>query len=146
MDSSCGSCTMRMPFRIKTSNFHAVFCQQTLTDGHRSTVGAGFELLTFTYGVHYIEYAYLGLPVRGMASSASRPRKRVYCPHCCEYISRSLFYQHRQLYFDQSKNHWKRSENLRPNSEIRHYHDYSDVCFEFSPDRQDSFANRSFTG
>ncbi len=62
----------------------------------------------------------------GSASNA-QCRKRLYCPHCDEYVSRSLYYQHRQLYFDSTQHHWE-----RPSSST---YTPSDVNFEFSPDR-----------
>ena len=54
-------------------------------------------------------------------------RKRLYCPHCDEQLSRSLYYQHKQLYYDSTQHEWKKYRPTTPT--------VSDVNFEFSPDK-----------
>ena len=36
----------------------------------------------------------------------SDEKKRVYCEHCNEYISRSLYYLHRRQYYDPKQRKW----------------------------------------
>lgn len=50
-------------------------------------------------------------------------RKRVYCPHCEEYVSRSLFYEHKNLHYDESGQKWRSN---RTNQDLQ-------VSYEFSP-------------
>ena len=54
-------------------------------------------------------------------------RKRVHCPHCDDYISKSLFYQHKHLYYDENKQEWRSNDDsiVAPASTF--------VSFEFSP-------------
>ncbi len=49
---------------------------------------------------------------------SENPRKRVFCPHCKEFVSRTTYYAHRQLYYDNK--HWKNQGEF-------------DVHFEFNP-------------
>ena len=55
----------------------------------------------------------------------AQQRKRIYCPHCDEYVARTVFYQHKQLYFDDTQ-------------QIYTDHDYPQqvgpIAFEFTPD------------
>ena len=62
------------------------------------------------------------------SASNAQCRKRLYCPHCDEHVSRSLYYQHKQLYFDSTQHQWKR---CKPSASTC---TPSDVNFEFSPD------------
>lgn len=39
-------------------------------------------------------------------SSGSNSRKRLFCGHCKEYVSKSLFYKHKQLYYDEKEKKW----------------------------------------
>lgn len=52
-------------------------------------------------------------------------RKRVYCPHCEEHISRSHFYQHKHLYYDENLQDWRCDRSVQ--------HTEQDVFYEFSP-------------
>ena len=53
----------------------------------------------------------------------SLARKRVYCPHCKDYVSKSHFYQHKHLYYDEIQKAWLQSEQAE--QEV--------ISFEFSP-------------
>ena len=57
---------------------------------------------------------------------ATKSRKRVFCPHCNDYISRSLYYQHRHLYYDEDRSIWCGNADSDDNN-------LQDVSFEFSP-------------
>ena len=72
-----------------------------------------------------------GTMATNSTSSASNAqyRKRLYCPHCDEHVSRSLYYQHKQLYFDSTQHQWKRYRTSTSTCTP------SDVNFEFSPDK-----------
>lgn len=52
-------------------------------------------------------------------------RKRVHCPHCNEYVSRSIFYQHKQLYFDDFRQRY---------TDHDYPHQITPIAFEFAPD------------
>lgn len=74
-------------------------------------------------------------------SAASLRRKRIHCPHCDEYISKSLFYQHKHLYFDETVQQWKKSRHLGDSG----YFNPELATFEFTPDETDNsieFAGR----
>ena len=43
-----------------------------------------------------------------MSSSSHRRRKRYYCGHCKDYVSKTLFYQHKRLYFDRKAKKWSK--------------------------------------
>ena len=60
--------------------------------------------------------------------------KRFHCEHCGEKVSKTLYYQHKRLYYSSSSNTWKRrddtdgaSEAQRPGCVIR-----EDFCFSDS--------------
>lgn len=74
-----------------------------------------------------------------MASRSQR--KRVYCPHCDEYVSRSLFYQHKQLYFDELQQEWMGITDTAASSLP------PEVVFEFTPEtlREEQFFGGDFT-
>ena len=61
-----------------------------------------------------------------MAEVHIRERKRVFCPHCDDFVSKSLYYRHKHLYFENENRIWTR---MQPNNS-------SEFCvsFEFSPD------------
>lgn len=59
-------------------------------------------------------------------------RKRVYCPHCDDYIARSLYYQHKHLYYDEIRRSWL--PNVRESAEQLQL-DEDIVSYEFSPSR-----------
>ena len=62
-----------------------------------------------------------------MASiSRCQERKRVYCPHCKDYVSRSLFYGHKQLYYDENLHKW---DAVTSTSAVHQ----PEVTFEFTP-------------
>ena len=52
-------------------------------------------------------------------------RKRVFCPHCEDYIARSSYYQHKHLYYDDIQNIWLPQSGSTEQLQ--------DVSFEFSP-------------
>lgn len=52
-----------------------------------------------------------------------RQGKRVYCPHCDDYICKSMFYEHKHLHYDEEKQEWRSWSNEHSLS----------VSFEFSP-------------
>lgn len=58
-----------------------------------------------------------------MAEGQRLSKKRVFCPHCEDYIARSAYYEHKHLYYDDIQNIWlpESKEQLQ------------DVSFEFSP-------------
>lgn len=61
------------------------------------------------------------------AERDSESRKRLYWYHCHKYLSKSTFYQHKQLYFDEEgAKKWKRAAGRRW------------VSFEFSPNYAES--------
>ena len=67
-----------------------------------------------------------------MSSSSSRNPKRVHCPHCDEFLSRSSYYQHKQLYFDETLQKWNKDDHnhaaCESNPPLSSW-----VSFEFSP-------------
>ena len=70
------------------------------------------------------------------SNSSSSRNKRVRCPHCDEFLSRSSYYQHKQLYFDETLQKWKdnRHDDAIPESKrLRGPALSSLVSFEFSP-------------
>ena len=64
-------------------------------------------------------------------------RKRVRCPHCDEYISRSLFYQHKQLFFDEDLQKWNQASDLNINTS----EDIQPISFEFNPGPDEDTAD-----
>lgn len=40
-------------------------------------------------------------------SSSKKPRKSYFCGHCNEEVSKTLFFQHRKLYYDKRNGEWK---------------------------------------
>ena len=47
-----------------------------------------------------------------------RQRQRQRCGHCQQFLSHSLYYEHRRLYFNSTLNQWKTVEQLRSTTEI----------------------------
>ena len=33
--------------------------------------------------------------------------RRIYCPHCKDYLSKSAYYRHRRQFFDRTKKEWR---------------------------------------
>ena len=67
-------------------------------------------------------------------SSSANPRKRVYCPHCDEYLSKSAYYQHKLLYYDEAIQKWSTEIRVSATSQAPLGVNSSDwVSFEFSP-------------
>ena len=68
---------------------------------------------------------------------SANPRKRVYCPHCDEYLSKSAYYKHKLLYYDEALQEWSGSEvhaSASHTSQAPLGVNSSDwVSFEFSP-------------
>ena len=62
---------------------------------------------------------------------SGNPRKRVFCPHCQEFVSRSTYHSHKQLYY--SSQQWKKSGEF-------------DVQFEFDPSKQQRHFDESKFG
>ena len=42
------------------------------------------------------------------SNSTGRTRRRIFCPHCEELVSKTTFYRHRDNHFDVRKNEWKK--------------------------------------
>lgn len=63
----------------------------------------------------------------------SDQRKRVYCPHCDNYISRTSFYGHKLLHFDDTQQVW-RKESEESIAGVQ-------VSFEFSPECSTSISD-----
>ncbi len=40
-------------------------------------------------------------------NSAGRRRRRIFCPHCEEYVSKTTYYRHRDSHYDVQKNEWR---------------------------------------
>ena len=36
-----------------------------------------------------------------------RTRRRIFCPHCEEFVSKTTYYRHRDNYFDLQTNEWR---------------------------------------
>jgi len=47
-------------------------------------------------------------------SSSKKSRKSYFCGHCKEEVSKTLFFQHRKLYYDKRSREWK-TERVTPN-------------------------------
>ena len=53
-------------------------------------------------------------------------KRRYYCQHCGEYILKTLFYQHKRLYFDSRSRKWQNSRLIPADTPMVHpdkYHD-----------------------
>ena len=66
-----------------------------------------------------------------MSLTLIKNRKRLYCPHCGDYVSKSVYYNHKKLHFDSRRKRWKQeSSRMTARSELNR----SIVSFEFSPE------------
>ena len=59
---------------------------------------------------------------------------RFYCEHCGEKVSKTLYYQHKKLYYVANKQQWKRTA---ADEEVSHHSASEDEDFTFS-DQEDS--------
>ena len=73
-----------------------------------------------------------------MVTKCLTKSKRVYCPHCDEYVARSLYYLHKQLYFDCNRETWKRSVTIEGSDKLKRGFT---INFEFSPLPQQQEGN-----
>ena len=65
--------------------------------------------------------------------------KRFHCDHCGEKISKTLYYQHKRLYYSSSTNSWRKSEG--GSAEISTGHSCQNLPpdnFTFSSDEEDT--------
>lgn len=52
-------------------------------------------------------------------SSATLEKNRVYCPHCDKKLSKTTFYAHKRLYFNQLTRKWSKSRvNFTPSTAV----------------------------
>lgn len=61
------------------------------------------------------------------AENSTFAKKRYYCEHCDEYLSRTIYFKHKQLYFDVNTKKWKSSSE-----EVSNERSFS-VQLEFRP-------------
>jgi hypothetical protein len=47
-----------------------------------------------------------------MATSTVKERKRLYCGHCEDYVSKTLYYKHKQIYYDDRSKKWSKERVL----------------------------------
>ena len=41
-----------------------------------------------------------------------KERKRLYCGHCEDYVSKTLYYKHKQIYYDDGNKKWSKERVL----------------------------------
>ena len=66
-------------------------------------------------------------------SSAGRPRKKrakqnkryYYCEHCKEDISKTLYFQHRKLFYDPKLNLWQSGSSIEDHQQLQNESDFS---------------------
>ena len=70
-----------------------------------------------------------------MAANKKSSNKRVLCPQCEDFVARSLYYQHKQLYYDSSNEKWKEMKSTDKTTFT--------VNFEFSPPQAQESADQT---
>ena len=70
-----------------------------------------------------------------MAANKKSSNKRVFCPHCEDFVARSLYYEHKQLYYDSSNKKWKEMKSTDKTTFT--------VNFEFSPPQAQESADQT---
>lgn len=70
-----------------------------------------------------------------MAANKKSSNKRVFCPHCKDFVAWSLYYQHKQLYYDSSNKKWKEMKSTDKTTFT--------VNFEFSPPQAQESADQT---